>query len=110
MGVLKSCQPRKDLLSGSINLEIFTASLSQVANHYKGQGTGHPIYTDAVTFFSEGTHFTEEMKLVLRDVVSRLAGDTTASALKRLETGFGGGKTHTLIACLHLAKKGKDLV
>ena len=109
MGVLKSCQPRKDLLSGSINLEIFTASLSQVANHYKGQGTGHPIYTDAVTFFSEGTHFTEEMKLVLRDVVSRLAGDTTASALKRLETGFGGGKTHTLIACLHLAKKGKEL-
>lgn len=109
MGVLKACQPRKDLLSGSINLEIFTASLSQVANHYKGQGTGHPIYTNAVTFFSEGTHFTEEMKVVLRDVIFRLGGDTTASALKRLETGFGGGKTHTLIACLHLAKKGKDL-
>ena len=109
MGVLKSCQPRKDLLSGSINLEIFTASLNQVANFYKGQKSGHPIYTDADTFFSEGTHFTEEMKLVLRDVVSRLGGDSTASALKRLETGFGGGKTHTLIACLHLAKKGKEL-
>jgi predicted AAA+ superfamily ATPase len=109
VGVLKACQPRKDLLSGSINLEIFTASLSQVANHYKGQGTGHPIYTDAKTFFAEGTHFTENMQMVLRDVVSRLKGDTTASALKRLETGFGGGKTHTLIACLHLAMKGKEL-
>lgn len=110
MGVLKSCQPRKDLLSGSINMEIFTASLSQVANFYKGQKSGHPLYTDAATFFSEGTHFTEDMKMILRDVVFRLGGDTTASALKRLETGFGGGKTHTLIACLHLAKKGKDLV
>ena len=109
MGVLKSCQPRKDLLSGSINMEIFTASLSQVANFYKGQKSGHPLYTDAATFFSEGTHFTEDMKMILRDVVFRLGGDTTASALKRLETGFGGGKTHTLIACLHLAKKGKDL-
>lgn len=109
MGVLKACQPRKDLLSGSINMEIFTASLSQVANFYKGQKSVHLLYTDASAFFSEGTYFTEDMKMILRDVVFRLGGDTTASALKRLETGFGGGKTHTLIACLHLAKKGKEL-
>lgn len=109
MGVLKGCQPRNDLLSNNINLEIFTASLNQVANHYKGQSSGHPLYTDAQAFFTEGTYFTENMKMVLRDVFTRLNGDTTASALKRLETGFGGGKTHTLIACLHLAKKGKEL-
>jgi hypothetical protein len=113
VGVLKACRPRKDLLSGSINLEIFAASLGQVADFYKeGKKEGEracSLYTDADAFFSEGTHFTEDMKMILRDVFSRLSGDTTASTLKRLETGFGGGKTHTLIACLHLAKKGKEL-
>jgi predicted AAA+ superfamily ATPase len=30
-------------------------------------------------------------------------------ALHRLETGFGGGKTHTLIASTHLAFRGREL-
>jgi len=110
VGVLKACQPRKDLLEGSINLEIFTASLNQVASYYRDQtSSGHAIYTDAEIFFREGTYFTPNMEIVLRDVFSRLSGDMTAPVLKRLETGFGGGKTHTLIACLHLAKKGQEL-
>ena len=46
--------------------------------------------------------------MVISEVFSRLSGDNTAPAIHRLETAFGGGKTHTLIACTHLAYKGKE--
>src|SRR5690606_37768748 len=39
----------------------------------------------------------------------RLNGDNMVPFLSRLETGFGGGKTHTLIACTHLAHRGTEL-
>lgn len=34
--ILKSCKPRADLLAGSFNPEVFTASLRQVIGHYRG--------------------------------------------------------------------------
>jgi hypothetical protein len=88
---------------------MFTASLSEVHRHYTDGSLENPVYTDAEVFFSQGTHITPNMALVFQDVFSRLSGDTTAPLLKRLETGFGGGKTHTLIACMHLAKKGRQI-
>lgn len=110
MGILNGCVPRKDLLSGNINLNVFTASLGEVRDSYRAEGgSSRTVYTDAETFFNEGTYATENMKLVLRDVFSRLRGDTTAPLLKRLETGFGGGKTHTMIACLHIARRGREI-
>lgn len=33
----------------------------------------------------------------------------TVPAIHRLETAFGGGKTHTLIACTHIARRGAEL-
>ncbi|MDI9388657.1 MAG: hypothetical protein QM441_05425 [Synergistota bacterium] len=110
MGIRKGCVPRRDLLSGRINLGDFTASLGEVHDSYRaGAGASRTVYTDARTFFSEGTYATDNMKLVVRDVFARLDGDTTAPLLKRLETGFGGGKTHTMIACLHIAKRGREI-
>jgi hypothetical protein len=49
------------------------------------------------------------MKGVLAEVFGRLAGDNAIAAIHRLETSFGGGKTHTLIACTHLAYRGNEL-
>jgi len=37
--VLETCQPRSDILTGSFNPEIFTASLSPVVDHYRGSTT-----------------------------------------------------------------------
>ncbi len=34
-----TCQPRADLLQGSFNPEIFTASLSQVVDAYRGRAS-----------------------------------------------------------------------
>ncbi|HXH14442.1 MAG TPA: hypothetical protein VNP04_32340 [Alphaproteobacteria bacterium] len=47
--------------------------------------------------------------MVLTDVFSCLAGELSPPALHRLETAFGGGKTHTRIALTHLGFRGREL-
>lgn len=47
--------------------------------------------------------------MTLAEVFGRLAGDNSAPATHRLETAFGGGKTHTLIALTHLGFRAQAL-
>ncbi len=108
--ILTACEPRKDILAGTFNPEIFTASISEVLRFYADQETEmHPMYTDAGQFFRETTYPTDGLKMVLSEVFARLNGDNTVPAIHRLETAFGGGKTHTLIACAHIGFKGSEL-
>lgn len=110
MGILNACQPRGDILAGSFNPEIFTAQLSDVLRHYRGEPAAiDSIYTDAEAFFGQATFPTAGLKQVLSEVFGRLAGDNARPAIHRLETAFGGGKTHALIACTHIAKRGTEL-
>jgi hypothetical protein len=61
--ILTACEPRKDILAGTFNPEIITASLSGVIRFYRNQNQGlHPIYTDARQFFTEGTYATDGIK------------------------------------------------
>ena len=108
--IIETCKPREDILGGTFNPEIFTASLSEVIRHYAGQGAAiHSLYTDGEQFFREATYPTDGLKMVVSEVFARLAGDATVPAIHRLETAFGGGKTHTLIACAHIGFKGSEL-
>jgi len=108
--ILNTCEPRKDIIQGSFNPEIFTASISQVASAYSGKGSAiDSIYTDAEAFFKEATFPTEGLCRVVRDVMGRLNGDSSKPAIHRLETAFGGGKTHTLIALTHLGHRGAEI-
>src|SRR5262245_46411091 len=108
--ILETCKPRADILGGTFNPEIFTASLSQVLDFYRGRKTViHNLYTDASQFFTQATYPTDGLRRVLYEVFGRLAGDNAMPAIHRLETGFGGGKTHTLIASTHLAFRGREL-
>jgi Protein of unknown function (DUF499) len=108
--ILETCQPRGDLLQGTFNPEIFTASLSQVVDSYRGRASAtHSLYTDAQQFFHDATYPTKGLRMALTDVLSRLTGDNSAPASHRLETAFGGGKTHTLIALTHVGFRGRDL-
>lgn len=107
--ILKSCKPRPDLVAGSFNPEIFTASLRQVVGNYRGDVSVKTAYTDADVFFREATSPTHGMRQVADHVMRRLGGDNMVPFLTRLETGFGGGKTHTLIACTHLAYRGTEI-
>jgi hypothetical protein len=107
--IIESCRPRDGILQGTFNPEVFTASLSQGISHYRGRGGGiDNLYTDADQFFRDGTAPTDGTKFVLREALLRLSGDDSAPAIYRLETEFGGGKTHTLIALTHLAIQGNE--
>ena len=80
--ILNSCEPRSDIIAGTFNPEIFTASLSEVFRYYTGQGTGiNAIYTDAEQFFTDGTYTTDGMRMVISEVFSRLSGDNTEAYL-----------------------------
>ncbi|MBM4287978.1 MAG: ATP-binding protein [Deltaproteobacteria bacterium] len=108
--ILTICTPRRDILEGTFNPEIFTASLSQVIDFYRGKpGIIHSLYTDGRQFFQDATYPTDNLKLIFADVFRRLAGDNAAPAIHRLETAFGGGKTHILIGLSHLGFKGAEL-
>ncbi len=107
--ILKTCTPRSDIIEGTFNPEIFTAGLSSVLRAYNDPKAISTVYTDPQVFFQHGTYPTQGLVTVLGSALGRLAGINTYPAIQRLETAFGGGKTHTLIALAHLALQGKEL-
>src|SRR5207248_2463379 len=51
------------------------------------------------------TYPTQGLRSLLAEVFGRISGTKPASKpIIRLETSFGGGKTHNLIACYHVAR------
>jgi hypothetical protein len=111
--VLETCVPRQELLTGTFNPDVFTPSLEPIIRYYKRSPSTTDIdlvYTDPEIFFTEATYSTMGLRQVLEEVFGRIAGDMMYPAIHRLETSFGGGKTHALIACTHIAHCGTDLV
>ena len=99
-----------EILAGTFNPEVFTVSLSPIIKYYAQGGSGvDNVYTNASLFFKDATYPTQGLKQALSEVFARLSGDMTVPAIHRLETAFGGGKTHTLIACTHIAYQGTNL-
>lgn len=88
--------PHNDISDGSFDESLFAADLGLVA-----RGLGPDDYLDPV-LFSNKTYLTANLKAALVEVGNRLAGDTTAAAIHRMQTEFGGGKTHTMLAAYHL--------
>ena len=88
--------PHQDVLAGTFKQSEFAADISQVH-----AGTAPPEYQDAEKFFSR-TFITEGMRLLLQSVAERLSG-RGGDPVIQLQTAFGGGKTHTLLAVYHLA-------
>ncbi|MCX2803294.1 DUF499 domain-containing protein [Microbulbifer thermotolerans] len=91
-------RPHKDVLEGSFKQSEFAADITQVAS-----GTAPAEYQDASMFFSR-TYITEGMRLLLISVAQRLAGQGGDPVIQ-LQTAFGGGKTHTMLAVYHLASR-----
>jgi len=88
--------PHLDIRQGKFDTSIFAADLGEVL-----AGRGAVDYRDACTFFSK-TYLTEGLTQLLIDVMQRLAGSGKTEAVIQLQTAFGGGKTHTLLALYHL--------
>jgi hypothetical protein len=93
------CTPRDEVLKGELREDIFAARLKDVMDK-----TADPVYGEAKVFF-ENTYPTAGMKTLLNDALGRLVGEAAGTnAIIRLETAFGGGKTHNLIALYHVCK------
>jgi len=97
------CKPREDILKGDFTLDLYAANLSLVV-----QDKGPDVYRDPELFF-KNTFPTVGLKTTVQQVFTRLAEGKTGSPVIMLETGLGGGKTHTLIALYHLAKQGSSI-
>jgi predicted AAA+ superfamily ATPase len=91
--------PHADIRQGKFDPSTFAADLGEVL-----AGRGAVDYRDASAFFGK-TYLTGGLSRLLIDVMQRLAGTGKAEAVIQLQTAFGGGKTHTLLAGYHLFKK-----
>lgn len=90
--------PHPDVLKGTFQQAEFAADITRVH-----AGDAPEAYQDAKLFFRR-TYITEGMALLLDTVIRRLAG-RGGDPIIQLQTAFGGGKTHTLLAVYHLAKR-----
>jgi len=89
--------PHRNVLEGTFQESEFAADLNKVVN-----GSAPPEYQDPSLFF-ERTFITEGMKLMLSSVVKRLTGQG-GDPVVQLQTAFGGGKTHAMMAVYHLTQ------
>ncbi len=87
--------PHKDVASGRYQQAEFAADLWQV---HVGEGTDE--YKNPVEFFRR-TYLTESLKGMLVGAARRLTG-AGGDPVVQLQTNFGGGKTHSMLALYHL--------
>ena len=90
--------PHVDVLNGTFQQSEFAADLTAVRS-----GKATPEYGDAKAFY-ERTFITEGMGRLLSQVAQRLNGKGGEPVIQ-LQTAFGGGKTHTMLAVYHLASR-----
>ena len=88
---------RADVRNEELSLKSFAADLYDVM---LGRNAG--VYHDTKDFFAL-TYATVRLRDLARDVMWRLAGKSE-KAVRQLHVTFGGGKTHSLIALVHLVK------
>lgn len=87
--------PHPDVASGHYQQAEFAADLWQV--HL---GEGSPEYRDPTEFFRR-TYLTQSLTGLLANGLRRLSGQG-GEPVVQLQTNFGGGKTHSMLALYHL--------
>ena len=90
--------PHPDVLNGTFQQSEFAADLTAVRT-----GRATPEYGNAQAFY-ERTFITDGMGKLLTQVAQRLNGKGGEPVIQ-LQTSFGGGKTHTMLAVYHLANR-----
>ena len=91
-------KPHPDVLSGRFKESEFAANLHSVAHD---AGTTSEEYSDPVEFFRR-TFLTSGLKDLLTQAANRVGGGPSAAPVINLQTTFGGGKTHSMLAVWHL--------
>lgn len=92
-------KPRDEVATGNFQSSEFAADLYKVA---RDPAATSGEYSDPAQFFAR-TYLTEGLRDLIGRAVKRLAGDANASPVVNLQTNFGGGKSHSMLALWHLA-------
>ncbi len=87
--------PHRDVASGKYQQAEFAADLWQV---HLGEGSDE--YRNPAEFFRR-TYLTNSLKGLLVSAIRRLTG-SGGDPVVQLQTNFGGGKTHSMLALYHL--------
>lgn len=95
--------PHRDIREGRFDEAVFAADLADVV-----ADRGPLEYLDPQTFFRK-TYPTQGLVNLLSAVLLRLSGTGRGEAVIQLQTPFGGGKTHSLLALYHLFKNGDQV-
>ena len=96
-------RPRHDVVQGTYSQAEFAADLQQVHDGRAANEYGNPV-----SFFAQ-TYMTPGLRTLLLNALRRVGGNGGDPVIQT-KTGFGGGKTHSLIALYHLAKHASALV
>lgn len=103
--MFEACTPREDVLIGELAEDQFAASLADVAH----SNDAPAVYADPKLFF-EKTYPTDGLQELLGRLATRFVSYqdneySGTNGVLRLDTSFGGGKTHNQIAAYHLAEQ-----
>lgn len=101
--IFQACIPKAEIQSGNLSAEIFAAKLISVV-----EGKAPYVYQNADAFFAN-TYPTDGLKSLIKEVFSRLNKSAAGAPVIRLETSFGGGKTHDEIAIWHICQAGRKI-
>lgn len=89
-------EPHQDVATGEFQQAEFAADLGKVHN-----GSAPSEYRDPREFFSR-TYLTEGLSTILIGAAKRLSS-AGGDPVVELQTNFGGGKTHSMLALYHMA-------
>jgi uncharacterized protein len=97
-------EPHQDVATGEFQQAEFAADLGKVHN-----GSAPSEYRDPKEFFSR-TYLTDGLSTLLVGAAKRLSA-AGGDPVVELQTNFGGGKTHSMLALYHMAggSKAEDL-
>lgn len=93
--------PHPDVIANRFKEAEFAADLFAVDAGHAGEAYATPSAFYSITFLTEG------LKRVLTSTAQRLGG-SGGDPVIGLQTAFGGGKTHTMLAIFHLIKHLSD--
>ena len=93
--IWETCKFSDEIVSGRLELHKFAVELHDVIS-----GSADIVYQDPVRFLAN-TYLTSQMQGILKDTLNRLEHSLGMPCII-IDTGFGGGKTHTLMLLYHI--------
>jgi uncharacterized protein len=89
-----------DVESDNLPEAVFAIDLGAIAEN----DPNVPVVNREPESFFRATYLTVELRRLLNEVLSSLAGKSGFNRVIKLRTPFGGGKSHTLATLLHAAR------